>query len=238
MSHHFIKFDNVHYAYPNGVEALRGVSFTITHGEHVALLGLNGAGKSTLLLQTNGLLLPSSGEVNVGGVPVTEKTLRLVRQSVGIVFQNPDDMLFMPTVREDVAFGPLNMGLPDEEVDRRVDAALREVGCEYLGNRAPFQLSGGQKRMVAMATVLSMEPNILILDEPTSNLDMMARHQLIEIVRRFKHTVVLATHDLDLVRELCPRTIVLEDGRVSADTLTKRVFADRELCRRLGISNS
>lgn len=238
MSHHFIRFSDVRFTYPNGYEALKGVSFEITHGEHVALLGLNGAGKSTLLLQTNGLLLPTEGEVNVGGVPVTKKTLRLVRQSVGMVFQDPDDMLFMPTVEEDVAFGPLNMGLPADEVERRVVHALREVGCEHLRNRAPFQLSGGQKRMVAIAAVLSMEPDILVLDEPTSNLDMKARRQLIEILRNFRHTILLATHDLDLVSELCPRSIVIEDGCVSSDTFTERVFSDPELCLRLGLSQA
>lgn len=236
MSHHFIRFQDVRYTYPNGFEALRGVDFTITHGEHVALLGLNGAGKSTLLLHTNGLLLPTSGEVNVGGVPVSRKTLKLVRRSVGMVFQNPDDMLFMPTVAEDVAFGPMNMGLPEEEVRSRVERALNEVGCAHLRDRAPFQLSGGQKRMVAMATVLAMTPDILVLDEPTSNLDMKARRELIGILKKFHHTILLATHDLALVEELCPRSIVIEEGRVTADTLTERIFADPALCLRLGIS--
>ncbi len=238
MSHHFIRFTDVRFTYPSGYEALKGVSFEITHGEHVALLGLNGAGKSTLLLQTNGLLLPTSGEVNVGGVPVTKKTLKLVRQSVGMVFQNPDDMLFMPTVEEDVAFGPLNMGLPKEVVAQRVENALRRVGCLHLKDHATFQLSGGQKRMVAIATVLSMEPNILILDEPTSNLDMKARSQLIEILKSFKHTLLVATHDLSMVAELCPRSIVMEDGKVIADTLTERVFSDSSLCLRMGLTSS
>ena len=144
MSHHFIRFTDVHYAYPGGHEALRGVSFLITHGEKVALLGSNGAGKSTLLLHTDGLLMPTSGGVNVGDVPVTKKTLPLIRQSVGMVFQNPDDQLFMPSVEEDVAFGPANMNLPREEIERRVDEALRAVGMEKLRHRSPMQLSGGQ----------------------------------------------------------------------------------------------
>lgn len=226
MSHHYIRFSDVHYSYPNGYEALKGVSFTISHGEHVALLGLNGSGKSTLLLQTNGLLLPSSGEVNVGDIPVTSKTLAIVRQSVGLVFQDPEDMLFMPSVEEDVAFGPRNMGLPEEEVKRRVDEALRQTGCEDLKKRAPFQLSGGQKRMAAIATVLSMEPNILVLDEPTSNLDMKARRQLIDVLKGFRHTILLATHDLEMARELCPRSIILDEGRVAADLPTDTIFGN------------
>lgn len=226
MSHHYIKFTDVHFSYPDGSEVLKGVDFTITHGEKVALLGLNGAGKSTLLLHTNGLLLPTSGEVNVGGVPVTKKTLRLVREAVGMVFQNPDDQLFMPTVGEDVAFGPTNMGLPGEEIDRRVDRALRDVGAISLRDKAPFQLSGGQKRRVALATVLSMMPNILVLDEPTSNLDWPARRQFIDIIKSFSHTCLIATHDLDMAMELCQRTIVINDGRVVADGLTERILSD------------
>ncbi|MDE5555648.1 MAG: energy-coupling factor ABC transporter ATP-binding protein, partial [Muribaculaceae bacterium] len=170
MSHHYIRFNDVHFTYPNGYEALKGVSFLITHGEKVALLGLNGAGKSTVLLHTNGLLMPTSGEVNVGDIPVTKKTLPIVRQSVGMVFQNADDQLFMLTVEEDVAFGPLNMGLDGAEVDRRVVSALESVGASDLRTRSPFRLSGGQKKRVAIATVLSMEPSILVMDEPTAEL--------------------------------------------------------------------
>lgn len=225
MSHHFIRFENVCYTYTNGFEALKDISFTVTHGEHVALTGLNGSGKSTLLLHCNGLLLPTKGEVNIGDIPVCKQTLRRVRQSVGMVFQNPDDMLFMPTVEDDVAFGPINMGLPPEEVDRRVTMALRMTGCESLRDRAPFQLSGGQKRMAAIAAVLSMEPDILVLDEPTSNLDMKAREQLIEILQSFRHTILLATHDMDLVDRLCQRVICIDEGRIISD---KVICDDRD----------
>lgn len=235
MSHHYIKFSDVHYTYPNGYEALRGINFFIKHGEKVAIIGLNGAGKSTTLLQINGLLLPSSGEVNVGGIKVSKKTLPIVRQSVGMVFQNPDDQLFMPTVEEDVAFGPLNMGLDMADVDRRVESALRAVGCEDLRKRSPGQLSGGQKRRVAMATVLSMEPSVLVLDEPSSNLDWKARREMIEIVKGFSHTVVIASHDLPMIRELCPRSIVINDGVVVADTLTETLLKDERLLNELGI---
>lgn len=209
-----MRFKNVHYAYPNGYEALRGVSFEIKHGEKVALVGANGAGKSTVVLHSNGLLLPTSGEVNVGDVPVSQQTLPLIRQTVGLVFQNPDDQLFMPTVEEDVAFGPLNMKLPCEEVERRVVRSLEAVGALALRHRASHQLSGGQKRSVAIATVLAMEPDILVLDEPTSGLDPAARRQVIELIRSFSHTCLIVTHDMEMVRELCPRTIVMEEGKV------------------------
>ena len=228
MSHHFLRFTDVHYTYPNGYEALKGVDFFISHGEKVALLGLNGAGKSTVLLHTNGLLLPTSGEVNVGGIPVTKKTLRTVRQSVGMVFQNADDQLFMSTVEEDVAFGPLNMGLEGEEVERRVSTALEMVGASDLRSRSPFRLSGGQKKRVAIATVLSMEPSILVMDEPTSELDLEARRQVCDIVRAFHHTCLIATHDMALARELCERAIIITDGRVTADGPVDEITAQFE----------
>ncbi|MDE6669700.1 MAG: energy-coupling factor ABC transporter ATP-binding protein [Muribaculaceae bacterium] len=217
MSHHFIEFDDVFFSYPGGQEALQGVSFRITHGEKVALLGLNGSGKSTILLHTNGLLLPTRGTVNVGGIPVTRRTAPDVRRSVGMVFQNPDDQLFMPTVEEDVAFGPLNMGLDSAEVRRRVTDALHRVGAENLAKRAPFQLSGGQKKAVALATVLSMEPDIMVMDEPTAELDLRARRRVADIISRFSHSCLIATHDMDLAHELCPRAILVSDGRIVAD---------------------
>ena len=235
MSHHFIQFSDVHYRYPNGYEALSGVTFRVTHGEKVALLGLNGAGKSTLLLHTNGLLLPSQGEVNIGDVPVRKSTMRLVRQAVGMVFQNPDDQLFMPTVAADVAFGPQNMGLPPDEVSRRVSLALADVGATDLADRPPFELSGGQKRMAAIATVLSMEPDILVMDEPTANLDSSARRRLLNILHSFRHTMLVATHDLDMALELCPRAILLDHGRVAADGPTASLLCDRQLMASAGM---
>lgn len=235
MSHHYIQFSDVHYRYPNGYEALSGVTFRVTHGEKVALLGLNGAGKSTLLLHTNGLLLPSQGEVNIGDVPVRKSTMRLVRQAVGMVFQNPDDQLFMPTVADDVAFGPQNMGLPPDEVSRRVSLALADVGATDLADRPPFELSGGQKRMAAIATVLSMEPDILVMDEPTANLDSSARRHLLNILHSFRHTMLVATHDLDMALELCPRAILLDHGRVAADGPTASLLCDRQLMASAGM---
>lgn len=224
MSHHFVRFSDVHYSYPDGTEALKGVSFTITHGERVAILGLNGCGKSTLLLHTNGLLLPSEGEVNVGDVPVTKKTLPVVRRAVGMVFQNPDDMLFMPTVYDDVAFGPRNMKLPEKEVERRVRGALEAVGLSGCDDMAAYQLSGGQRRSAAIASVLSMEPNILVLDEPSSNLDLKARRNLIDLLKTFHHTIIVATHDIEMAQELCPRSLLMQDGRIISDAPTQEII--------------
>lgn len=238
MSHHYMQFDNVCYTYPNGYKALHKISFRITHGEKVALLGLNGAGKSTILLHTNGLLLPTSGCVNIGDVPVCRKTLNNVRKSVGMLFQNPDNQLFMPTVEEDVAFGPLNMSLPYAEVERRIEEALQCVNAADLRKRAPYHLSGGQKKRVAIATVLAMNPDIFVLDEPTSNLDLKSRWQLIDIINKFHHTCLIATHDMDMVSELCQRAIVIDKGSVIADTLTENIIKDKSLTRLLGISNS
>lgn len=235
MSHHYLRFDDVHYRYPNGYEALCGVSFCITHGEKVALVGANGAGKSTLLLHTNGLLIPSQGEVVMGGIKLTRRTLPLVRQSVGLVFQDSDNQLFMPTVEEDVAFGPSNMRLEPEEIRRRVTEALDAVGALHLRGASPFRLSGGQKKRVAIATVLAMEPSVLVMDEPTSNLDPRARRQIIDLIRRFGHTTLIATHDMEMVLDLCDRTIVMKQGRIVADGSTRHVFGDLALLEECGL---
>ena len=235
MSHHYLRFDDVHYRYPNGYEALCGVSFRITHGEKVALVGANGAGKSTLLLHTNGLLMPSQGGVVLGGIALTRRTLPLVRQSVGLVFQDSDNQLFMPTVEEDVAFGPSNMRLEPEEIRRRVTEALDAVGALDLRGESPFRLSGGQKRRVAIATVLAMEPSVLVMDEPTSNLDPRARRQIIDLIRRFSHTTLIATHDMEMVLDLCDRTIVMKEGRLVADGSTRHVFGDLALLEECGL---
>lgn len=235
MSHHYIEFKNVHYGYHGGREVLRGITFRINHGEKVGLIGPNGAGKSTLLLQTNGLLLPTEGIVEVGGIAVTKKTLPLVRQSVGMVFQNPDDQLFMPTVGEDVAFGPMNMKLPLEDVEKRVNEALRKVGCLDLKDKSSTQISGGQKRRVAIATILSMEPAILVLDEPTSNLDWKARENLCGLIESFMHTCLIASHDLGLIKKVCDRILVLEEGRLTFDGRTEELFQNKEILKSLGI---
>lgn len=225
MSHHYLRFEQVGYRYPDGHEALHDVSFELTHGEKAALVGANGAGKTTLLLHADGLLLPTTGQVVVGGIPITRRTLPTIRRTVGYLFQQPDDQLFMPTVEEDVAFGPANMGLDDAEIERRVAASLAAVGATELRHRAPGHLSGGEKKRVAIATVLAMEPSILVMDEPTASLDPPARRQLLELIRTFRHTMLIATHDLELVRELCTRTLVLHRGTLVADGPTHEVLA-------------
>ncbi|MCB9017408.1 MAG: ABC transporter ATP-binding protein [Paludibacteraceae bacterium] len=235
MSHHYVSFDNVRYRYPSGSEALKGVSFLITHGEKVGLVGSNGAGKSTLILHVNGLLYPTSGTVNIGDVPVEKSTLSIIRQKVGVVFQNADDQLFMPTVEEDVAFGPINMGLPMSEVKRRVEDSLVAVGAEHLRKSTTYRLSGGQKRSVAIATVLAMGPEVLVLDEPSSNLDPHARRLLIRQMEGFSHTCIVASHDLDMIWELCPRTIVMKNGVVAADGPTKLLLNDIPLMESCGL---
>jgi len=195
----------------------------------VGLVGANGAGKSTLLQHLNGCLLPTKGTVTIGDLLLTAGTRREIRRKVGVVFQNPDDQLFMPTVFDDVAFGPLNLSLPPEEVDSRVDNALSTVGALHLKSRPPYRLSGGEKRSVSIATVLAMSPDILVMDEPTSNLDPRARHKLIDLLKTFKHTKIIATHDLDMVMDLCERTIVIHKGQVMADGPTAEIFMNQEL---------
>lgn len=217
MSHHIVEAKGLAYTYPDGTKALKNISFLITHGESVALVGANGAGKSTLLMHLNGHLLPGRGTLRVGDFPLAKETIHNIRRSVGMVFQDSDDQLFMPTVYDDVAFGPLNMGLPSDVIRERVTATLETVGVLHLINRPTHRLSGGEKRAVAIATVLSMSPDILVMDEPTSNLDPRSRRRLIELLKSFKHTKIIATHDLDMVLDLCERTIVIKEGEIAAD---------------------
>lgn len=229
MSHHIVEAMDLEFTYPDDTHALLGISFRISHGESVAIIGANGAGKSTLLLHLNGYLTPTSGQVRIGDFPLTRETVQEVRRTVGMVFQDPDDQLFMSTVYDDVAFGPLNLGLPLEEVNTNVLKALDIVGVTELKDRPPHRLSSGQKRRVAIATVLSMSPDILVMDEPTSGLDPQARRQLIEMLKTFKHSKIIATHDLDMVMDLCERTIVVDEGRIKADGPTNEIFNDEKL---------
>ncbi len=229
MSHHIVEVKKLKHTYPDGTAALREVSFRIIHGESVAIIGANGAGKSTLLLHLNGYLSPSSGEIRIGDYPLTKATLPDIRRTVGMVFQDPDDQLFMPTVYDDVAFGPLNLGLPGEEVEQKVRAALEQVGAAHLADKPPYHLSGGEKKRVAIATVLSMSPDILVMDEPTSGLDPYARRRLMSLLRDFRHTKIFTSHDLDMVMDLCERTIVLHEGEVRADGPTREIFQDEDL---------
>ncbi len=221
--------EDVAFAYPDGHQALFGVDLRIEPGERVALLGPNGAGKTTLVLHLNGILRPGRGAISVAGLPVTKANLREIRSRVGIVFQDPDDQLFMPTVGEDVAFGPRNLGLPEEEVAARVAAALEQVGMTGYADRPPHHLSFGQRRRVAVATVLSMHPEVLVLDEPSSNLDPAGRRELAEVLEVLPVTLLMVTHDLPYAMQLCPRSVVLDGGAVVADGRTRDLLADQEL---------
>jgi len=229
MSHHFVEFKNVRFQYPDGTSALNGVSFRIVHGESVGIVGANGSGKSTLLLHMNGYLLASSGTVVVGDIELQKKTRQDVRRKVGIVFQNPDDQLFMPTVFDDVAFGPLNLGMTAECVQERVSESLMMVNGLDLRDKPPHHLSSGQKSAVAIAAVIAMEPDILVMDEPAANLDPKSRRSLIALLKTFVHTKIVASHDLDLILDVCSRCIVIRDGAVVADGPAKDILSDRTL---------
>lgn len=229
MSHPAVEADALGYVYPDGTQALHDVSFRIETGRAVALIGGNGAGKSTLLLHLCGALLPTRGTVRLAGMPITRATVARARQMAGLVFQDPDDQLFMPTVAEDVAFGPRNAGLPPEVVERRVAAALERVGLAHLRERPPYRLSAGEKRAVAIATVLAMDPGVLVLDEPSTHLDPRARRRLIGLLASLTHTRVIATHDLELVAAVCREVVVLDAGRVVAAGPTAAILSDEPL---------
>ena len=216
------------YRYPAGEPALCGVDLDVAPGERVAVLGPNGAGKTTLMLHLNGLLTGTGG-LEVAGLEVCRRHLRELRARVGLVFQDPDDQLFMPTVREDVAFGPLNLGLERDEVARRVEEALGAVRMGDAADRAPHQLSMGERRRVAIATVLAMRPRLLVLDEPSASLDPRARRELLEVLEAIDRTMLVVTHDLPFAGELCERAVVLSGGRVVADGACRDVLADEAL---------
>jgi cobalt/nickel transport system ATP-binding protein len=218
----------VGYRYPSGRPALRGIDLHVEHGERVALLGPNGAGKTTFMLHLNGLL-EGEGSLEVAGIDVARDTLSELRARVGLVFQDPDDQLFMSTVREDVAFGPLNLGLDRDAAAERVAEALATVRMSEVADRAPYQLSMGERRRVAIATVLAMRPALLVLDEPSASLDPRARRELIEMLATLERTMLVTTHDLPLAAELCERAVVLADGRVVADGRCEDILADEEL---------
>ena len=235
MSAGAVQVQCLRFDYPDGTPALRGVDLHLAPGQCAAVVGANGAGKSSLLLQLNGLLLPTAGQVTIDGLRVERASLATVRQQVGYVFQDADDQLFMPTVHEDVAFGPRNQGLPASEVQERVQAALQQVGAWHLASRAPWRLSGGEKRAVAIAGVLAMQPRVLVLDEPSAGLDPAARRRLIGVLQACTQTCVLATHDLDLVLDTCQRVVVLHQGRLRADGAPAALLADAALLAECGL---
>jgi len=218
-----------------GNRVLKGLSFSVNKGEVLSLVGENGAGKSTLLMLLMGILFPDAGEIIVGDTHLTKKTLPMIRERLGMVFQDPDDQLFMTTVRDDVAFGPRNYGLDEQEVESRVDEALTQVGILHLIDRAPFKLSGGEKRAAAIATVLSMKPDILIMDEPTSSLDPKSRRRVMGLLNGFEHTMIITSHDLDMILETCQRVIVIKDGSVAADGNTEEILGNPQLLDSCGL---
>ena len=226
MSHHKIEVTDLRFTYPDGHEAINGLSFLITHGQSVGIIGANGAGKSTLLMLLMGILFPTSGEIVVGDVKLTKKTLSHIRERLGMVFQDPDDQLFMTTVYDDVAFGPRNFKSDEKEVDIRVTEALDKVGILYLRDRAPFRLSGGEKRAAAIAGVLAMQPDVLIMDEPTGALDPKSRRRAINLMKSFEHTKIIASHDLDMIMEVCDRTILIQSGVIKADGVTRDIVTN------------
>jgi cobalt/nickel transport system ATP-binding protein len=238
MSHHITEAKDLFYAYPDGHQAVNGISFRIHHGESVGIIGANGAGKSTLLMLLNGILSPSQGEVIIGEIKLNKNTFSMIRQRLGMVFQNPDDQLFLTTVYDDVAFGPRNLKLDEAQVEQRVTSALEQVGIVHLKDRAPFHLSAGEKRSTAIASVLSMSPDILILDEPTSSLDPKSRRRLMNLLKGFEHTKIITSHDLDMVLELCQRTIIIKDGRIISDGPTKDIITNKILMEEAGLEMS
>jgi len=233
MSDVVLDIKQLAFAYPDGHQALYGVDLSIARSERVALLGPNGAGKTTLVMHMNGILQAGHGEVVIAGLKVDENkdTLKEIRRRVGIVFQDPDDQLFMPSVYEDVAFGPKNLGLAETEIDARVQKALGDVGMLEFKDRAPHHLSFGQRRRVALATVLVMQPESLILDEPSSNLDPASRRELSEILQKLDITLLMVTHDLPYALELCERSVILSGGVIAADGKTLDVLTDDALMR-------
>ena len=225
----YLKINNLSYAYPDGHKALKGIDFSINQGESIAILGPNGAGKTTLILHLNGILGELKGEIEVDGLEYSSENIGKIRKTVGVVFQDPDDQLFMPTVIEDVMFGPKNFGYSNEESETNAVEALKMVGMENFQDRAPHHLSFGQKRKVAIATVLASKPKLLVLDEPASNLDPASRRDLIDILIKLEISIILVTHDLPMALEICERSLVLNEGIIKEDSLTKDILQNKQL---------
>jgi cobalt/nickel transport system ATP-binding protein len=224
-----LEISDLTFSYPDGRQVLNSVNLQINKGERVALLGPNGAGKTTLVMHLNGILISDQGIVKVAGIKVDKENLFEVRKRVGLVFQDPDDQLFMTTVRDDVAFGPSNIGIQGEELNKVVDYALDQVKMKEFADRPPHHLSFGQRRRVAVATVLAMKPDILVLDEPSSNLDPASRRELAEILLNLDVTIFMVTHDLPYALEICPRAAILNNGKIVADGNTRDLLGDEEL---------
>lgn len=230
-----IEVTHLSYVYPDGHHALEDITLTVEKGECLGMVGPNGAGKSTLLMHFNGLLLGNAGDVHILGQPINKQNLSWVRQKVGLVFQNPDDQLFCPTLFDDVSFGPLNSQMPAKEIPGRVAAALRKVGLAGYEDRSPHHMSVGEKRKASLATILSMDPEIIVLDEPSSNLDPRSRRELIDLLASFPQTRIIATHDLDLVLHLCNRVVMLDQGKVATSGKPGDVLTDESLLKAHGL---
>ena len=230
-----IKINNLTYSYPDGRRALTGINLSVCRGDSIAIIGPNGAGKSTLLLHLNGIIRGENG-VKIFAKPITDKNLKEVRRRVGLVFQNPDDQLFSSTVFEDVAFGPMNLGYSEAEVRQAVAAALEKVGMSGFEQRSSHHLSLGEKKRIAIATILSMSPEVMVLDEPTSNLDPRGKWLLVELLLKLPVTRIIATHDLEVVAALCNRVVILDGGRIAADDTVERILNDADLLEAHGLS--
>lgn len=231
-----LQIENLDFSYPDGHQALRGISLSVCEGEKIALVGPNGAGKSTLMMHLNGIL-GEDAPITIAGLNLAKENLPLIRALVGLVFQNPDDQLFSPTVFEDVAFGPLHMGLPEEEIRGRVEEALAVVGMGDFGSRLSHHLSMGQKKRIAIATVLAMHPRILVLDEPSAGLDPRARRALINFLRDLPITMLVSTHDLRMAADLFPRMVIMDEGKIVADGPTRVLLNDEALLLAHGLES-
>ncbi len=227
----YLKINNLSYSYPDGHEALKDISFSIQKRESIAILGPNGAGKTTLILHLNGILGNLSGKIEVDGLKYTTENIAKIRETVGVVFQDPDDQLFMPTVIEDVMFGPKNFGYSNEDAEKNAIEALRMVGMDDFQDRAPHHLSFGQKRKIAIATVLASKPKLLVLDEPASNLDPASRRDLIEILKNLNISIILVTHDLPMALEICERSLILNEGEIKEDSQTKIILQNEKIMK-------
>lgn len=235
--HHTIEIEDLSFSYPDGRRALNGITMSVSPGQKTALVGPNGAGKSTLLLHLNGVLR-GDGRIQVAGLEVNDKNMGSIRAAVGLVFQDPDDQLFSPTVFDDVAFGPIHLGFPEQEVRSRVRNALAAVEMEEYVDRLPFHLSIGEKKRISIATVLSMNPEILVLDEPTAGLDPRARRNLIDLLRELDMTMLVSTHDMAMVGELFPQVAVMDEGRIIAEGDTSAIMDDADLLQRHGLEKA
>ena len=235
MSNINIDVENVSFGYEKGTEILSRISFHANSTESIGIIGANGVGKSTLLKLFVGLYLNFEGSIRIGDTAVQKSTLPLIRSEIGYVFQDSDSQLFMNTAYDDIAFAPRNYGLPEQEVQSRVEQALRLTGIEHLKNKQIYKMSGGEKKLVSIATILSMMPDVILMDEPSIALDPKNRRNLINILNSFEHLKIIASHDLDLILDTCERTILMTDGKIICDGPTKEILTDKELLEANGL---